>query len=532
VPSVREAAHELFRRHGMTTVFGNPGSTELPMLAEWPADFTYVLGLQEAVVVGMADGYAQASRRPALVNLHTAPGVGNAMGAILGARESRTPLVITAGQQVRAMMTLEALLTSKDATTLPRPAVKWAYEPPRARDVPAALTRAIHLASLPPKGPVLLSLPMDDWAADADEDELRHLAARTLAGRVAPDPEAVRALAARLVGASSPALVVGGDVDASGGFEVAVALAERARLPVLAAPTTGGGRVGFPEDHANFQGILPPAIAPASEALAPYDLVVVAGAAVFAYYPYVPGPLLPEGASLVLLTSDPDEAARAPMGDAVLGDVALALGALLELVGESDREPPPARPAPEVPADSDPMSAGAAMATLAEALPADGVVVNESPSNLAAFRDHVRPSRPGSSYFSAGGGLGFGLPAAIGIQMAEPERPVVAVIGDGSAQYAIAGLWSAVTYRVPVTFLILRNEEYAILKWFGEMAGAHGAPGLDVGGLDSVAIAGGYGMRARRAEGRDELREALGKAIASQEPELIEVPIAPGASMS
>jgi benzoylformate decarboxylase len=327
-------------------------------------------------------------------------------------------------------------------------------------------------------------------------------------------------------------LIAGGDVDASGGFEVAVALAERARLPVLAAPTTGGGRVGFPEDHPHFQGILPPAIAPAAEALAPYDLVLVAGAAVFAYYPYVPGPLLPDRAGLVLLTSDPDEAARAPMGDAVLGDVALALGGLLELVGESDREPPPARPGPEVPPESDPMSPATAMAALAEALPADGVVVNESPSNMLAFRDQVRPSRPGSSYFSAGGGLGFGLSAAIGIQMAERERPVVAAIGDGSAQYAIAGLWSAVAYQLPVTFLILRNDEYAILKWFGEMAGARGAPGLDVPGIDCVAIASGYGMRARRVQSREELREALGQAIASSEPELIEVPIAQGANMS
>src|SRR6266513_322232 len=174
MPTVREAAFELFRERGMTTVFGNPGSTELPMLADFPDDFTYGLGLQEAVVVGMADGYAQASGKPTMVNLHTAPGVGNAMGAIFNAQANKSPLVITAGQQVRAMITLQANLTNRDATRLPHPFVKWAYEPPRAEDVPAALARGVHHATLPPRGPVLISLPMDDWSAEVDEGDVTH----------------------------------------------------------------------------------------------------------------------------------------------------------------------------------------------------------------------------------------------------------------------------------------------------------------------------------------------------------------------
>src|SRR5256885_6648421 len=160
--TVREAAFELFRTRGMTTVFGNPGSTELPMLAHFPSDFTYVLGLQEAVVVGMADGFAQASGRPALVNLHTAPGVGNAMGAIFNAQANKSPLVVTAGQQSRSLMTLQANLTNRDATRMPHPLVKWSYEPPLAEDVPHAMARGIHMASLAPRGPVFLSIPMDD----------------------------------------------------------------------------------------------------------------------------------------------------------------------------------------------------------------------------------------------------------------------------------------------------------------------------------------------------------------------------------
>ena len=178
--TVRQAAFDLLRGHGMTTVFGNPGSTELPFLQDFPDDFDYVLGLQEAVVVAMADGFAQASGRPTLVNLHTAPGVGHGMGAIVNAQWNKSPLVVTAGQQVRAMLTMEALLTNRDAAALPRPAVKWSYEPPRAQDVPAALARAIHLASLPPRGPVFLSLPMDDWDQEADEGETAHVLALSL----------------------------------------------------------------------------------------------------------------------------------------------------------------------------------------------------------------------------------------------------------------------------------------------------------------------------------------------------------------
>src|SRR5581483_7496634 len=186
--TVREAAFELFRAHGMTTIFGNPGSTELPMLAGFPDDFDYVLGLQELVVMGMADGYAQATGRPTHVNLHTAPGVGNAVGGIFNAQANKSPLVITAGQQVRAQITIEANLTNRDAVVGPQPYVKWAHEPPRAVDVPRAIARAIHHAMLPPKGPAFVSIPMDDWGADADEDIVRNAVARRVSGRVAPDP--------------------------------------------------------------------------------------------------------------------------------------------------------------------------------------------------------------------------------------------------------------------------------------------------------------------------------------------------------
>jgi benzoylformate decarboxylase len=529
MPTAREASFELFREHGMTTIFGNPGSTELPMLAEFPEDFRYVLGLQEAAVVGMADGYAQASGRVTHVNLHTAPGVGNAMGAIFNAQANKSPLLVTAGQQVRAQITMQANLTNRDAARVPHPFVKWSFEAARAEDVPLALARGVHLASTPPRGPAFVSVPMDDWNREVDAAEAEMVAARRVEGRAGADPEAVAALARRIEAAESPVLIAGPDIDPAGAWDQAVALAERQRLPVFASPAPGGGRLGFPEGHPLFQGILPPAIGPVTETLKGRDLILVVGSSVFPYYPYIPGPALPEGAELVEITSDPDEAARAPMGDAIVADVGLTLRALLDEVGQSDRAEPSPLPDPSPGEETDPMTPTLVHHTLAGTFPDDGIVVLESPSSTLALRNQMRISRPGSYFFGAGGGLGFGLAAAIGVQLAQPDRPVVCVLGEGSAQYAISGLWSAVAYEVPVTFLVLRNSEYAILKWFADVEEVKGAPGLDLPAVDTAEIAAGYGVASTRVEGgRDELHEALGSAIGSARPELIEVPVAPG----
>ncbi|MEU2511257.1 benzoylformate decarboxylase [Streptomyces syringium] len=544
--TVRAATFELLRSRGVTTVFGNPGSTELPFLQDFPDDFRYVLGLQEAVVVGMADGYAQATGGTALVNLHTAPGVGNAMGAIITAAANHTPMVVTAGQQVRAMMTMEALLTNVDATVLPRPAVKWAYEPPRAQDVPAALARAFHLAETAPRGPVFLSLPMDDF--DVELDEAEYAAALAAARRRVHDgtaaaAPAVEALARRLAEAANPVLVTGGAVDAEGAWEAAVALAEHRRLPVWASPIEG--RVGFPEDHPLYQGVLPPALAPLAQTLAGHDLVLVVGAPVFRYYPYVPGPVLPDGAELVLLTSDPEEAARAPVGDALVAGLRPTLELLTEVLekkggadGPADTDaavptPPTvaetasgAESAPAADAAPEPMSAVDALAAVASAAPPETVWVNESPSNVQAFRDHVRIDRPGSFLMTTGGGLGFGLAAAVGARLGRPDRPVVALVGDGSAQYAITALWTAAAYRVPVTFVIPANREYAILKWFGRFENTPGVPGLDIPGIDLCALARGYGVPAHRATDAAHLAELVAAATTSPDgPVLIVAPI-------
>ncbi len=558
--TVREAVFEMWREQGMTTMFGNPGSTELPMLTEFPEDFRYVLGLQEAVAVGMADGYAQATGRPTVVNLHTAPGVGNGMGAIFNAQANKAPLVVTAGQQHRSLMTLQANLTNRDAIRMPHPLVKWSYEPPQAQDVPHALARAAHLAALPPRGPVFVSIPMDDWGVELDEAEteaVRHQTRRRVTGAALPAAEVLDELARRLAAASNPAFVAGPDIDASGGWEAAVRLAESRRLPVYATPAPGGGRIGFPENHPLFQGILPPAVWPVGDALAAHDLVLVAGSSVFPYYPNIPGALLAPGTSLVAITSDADEAARAPMGEAIVADVALTLAALAERMGGSEgdgseragaargadagqaghaagseREAPPVRAAPEEVEITDPMSPSTAVRTLAQVFPEDGIVVLESPSGTLALRNQLRLSRPGSYYFSAGGGLGFGMPAALGVQLACPQRPVVCVLGEGSAQYAVQAFWTAAAYKVPVTFLVLRNDEYAILKWFGMLEEIANAPGLDLPALDCVAVASGYGVKARRVSDAEELGVELRGALASGGPELIEVQVTPGMALA
>ncbi|MFF4293758.1 benzoylformate decarboxylase [Streptomyces vinaceus] len=525
--TVRESVLDLLRARGIITVFGNPGSTELPMLKRFPEDFRYVLGLQEAVVVGMADGFALASRTTSLVNLHTGPGTGNAMGAILNARANRTPMVVTAGQQVRAMLTMEALLANPQATLLPQPAVKWAYEPPRPADVPAALARAVQIAETPPHGPVFLSLPMDDFDAELSEAEDRAGragAARRITHAAAPDAATVGALADRISRARSAVLVVGDDVDASGAWDAVLALAERTALPVWAAPVSA--RVSFPRDHPQFRGDLAPAIGPLGRQLAGHDLVVVIGAPVFRYYPYVPGDHLPQGAELVLLTRDAEEAARAPVGDAVVADLALTVRALAErLPAAAAHAPAPHERVRFAEADGV-LTPLAALAAIAQGAPEDTFWVNESPSNVPQFHEATRISSPDSYLFSAGGGLGFGAAAAVGAQLGAPGRPVVCVIGDGSIHYAVQALWTAAAYRVPVTFVVLSNAKYAILHWFAQLEHAQGSPGLDIPGLDITAVADGYGVRAHRAQGAGELTKLVRDATAQQDgPVLIDVPV-------
>jgi benzoylformate decarboxylase len=524
MPTVRTATYDVLRREGLTTVFGNPGSNELPFLAGLPEDFRYVLGLHEGAVLGMADGFAMASGRPAFVNLHAAAGTGNAMGALTNAMTAHSPLVISAGQQVRATLGVEPLLANVEAAQLPRPLVKWSAEPAAACDVPRAFAQAIHTARLEPQGPVYLSIPYDDWAQEA-EAAGEHLTARTVTQAGSPSAAQVEELVAVLSGARNPVLVVGPAVDAAAANGLAVELAERLRMPAWLAPSLS--RCSFPTRHPAFRGVLPAAVQGISTLLADHDLIVVVGAPVFRYHQHDPGNYLPDGAALLHLTADPAEASRAPMGSAVVGDVTAVLEAVLERLPVADRPMPRARSVPALPADPEGGLAPEAVFSIVDReTPEDVIYVKESTSTTAVFFDHVDIRLPDSFFFPAAGGLGFGMPAAVGVQLARPERRVVALIGDGSANYGITALWSAAAYRVPVVFVVLKNGGYAALKAFAGYMGVAEVPGLDISGIDYCALAEGYGVAGRRVGDRAELEKALRAALAADGPVLIEVPTA------
>lgn len=491
------------RALGVTTVFGNPGSTELPMLHAFPPDFTYVLALQEASAVGMADAFALASGNAAFVNLHTGPGVGNAMGAIQTARANKAPVIVTAGQQTRELLAIEPFLTNRSPVELTQPHIKWAYEPSRGEDVPYAIERGYHVAMQQPRGPVFVSIPMDDWDTLVDP-----VPPRPVTHRWAPDPDRIAEFANALGGARRPGIIVGPDVDADGGYRDVVALAERVGATVWQSPESP--RSSFPEDHPQYRGYLPPAQGPLADELGSHDVVLILGAPVFAYYPHVPGPVVSPGTRLLHVTTDADEAARAPVAESLVADTALAIRVLLQRLPTRGRRPPGRRPGPEVPERTEPMSAAYVFSQLSGVLPEDVIVVSESPSNLAAFHDQVRLRAPGSFYSTGSGGLGYGLPAAVGVALACPERPVLCVMGDGSTCYSPQAFYSAAQHHVPIVFVILDNSEYAILKAFSEFDGAlTGIPGLDLPGLDLLAVARGFGVDGRRVRSADELDDAL-----------------------
>ena len=300
--TVREAIFDLMRRFGMTCVFGNPGSTELAMFRGFPSDFRYVLGLQEAVVLGMADGYAQATRNAAMVNLHSAVGVGNAMGNIFTAYKNQTPLVITAGQQARSILPFDPFLASAQATELPKPYVKWSIEPARAQDVPLAFACGYYTSMMPPRGPVLISVPADDWDRDSEP-----VAEREVSTEVRPDARVMERIAAELNRSEKPAIVVGAAIDRDGAWAEIVELAERLKARVWAAPMSA--RCSFPEDHRLFAGFLPAMREKIVAALEGHDVILVVGAPAFTYHVEGSGPHVPEGATLCQMVDDPAAAA-------------------------------------------------------------------------------------------------------------------------------------------------------------------------------------------------------------------------------
>jgi benzoylformate decarboxylase len=531
-PTVRSVTFDLLRSLGLTTVFGNPGSTEQTFLQEFPADFTYVLALQEASAIAMADAFAQVTRRPAVVNLHSSAGLGNAMGNLVAAYHGNTPLIVTAGQQHRELVIGDPYLGNREATTMPKPWVKWSYEPARAQDVPEAFMRAHAMALQPPAGPVFLSVHMDDWK----QPLAGPARIRTASGRTAPDPERLRRFAGRISASRRPALVFGPEVDRAGGWDAAIALAEKLRAAVYGAPLLD--RASFPEDHPLFRGPLGMSVKTISDRLAGHDLAVVIGAEVFRYYPYVPGDYLPAGTELLQVTANPEAAAAARVGDSLLGDPKMAIDLLLGLVEEGSARTAPepmARPRLLPPVPGSPLTPPEVYAVLSRVRPPDSVIVNESTSTMAQQVEWLPTVRTCSFFATSSGGIGWGVPAAAGVALGDRDRgvtrPVIALIGDGSFQYSVQALWTAAQRRLPVVYVVMRNSEYSILKSFALLEDTPGVPGLDLPGLDIAAVARGFGCRAVDAATTADLEREFKAALSAGTTTVIVVPTQPQQAM-
>ncbi|MBV9735835.1 MAG: benzoylformate decarboxylase [Acidisphaera sp.] len=518
--TVRGAVLDLLRHFGMTTIFGNPGSTELPMFREWPDDFRYILGLQESCVLGMADGFAQATRNAAFVNLHSAAGVGNALGNIFTAFKNRTPLVITAGQQARAILPTEPFLFALQATEFPKPYVKWSNEPARAQDVPAAIARAYYMAMQPPCGPTFVSVPIDDWDA-----ETQLVAPRQVSTALRPDPAALGPLVEALDRSERPVFVIGDAVERDrGGFAAAVRLAERYNALVWVSPMSG--RCSFPETHPLFAGFLPAMREQIVASLAGHDVILALGAPVFTYHVEGFGPYIPAGSTLFQVIDDPQMASFSPVGQAVVSSLRLAMEDLLARAEPRPRATPNGRPVPPRAEASHPISVAYVMQTVAETRPGNSIIVEEAPSSRPIMQTYLPITASNGFYTCSSGGLGHGLPASIGVALARPDEHVVALIGDGSAMYAIQSLWTAAQLGLRMTVVILRNGRYEALHQFGKLFGLPETVGTMLPGLDFVDLARGQGFQAFRIERAQELAEALRPAYGSDRPTLIEVAVA------
>ncbi|MFG1681952.1 thiamine pyrophosphate-dependent enzyme [Nonomuraea sp. NPDC049269] len=600
--TVRDATFDVLRRFGLTTIFCNPGSTEVALLTGLPDDLRFVLALHEGSVVGMATGWAIGHRAPALAVLHTAAGLGNAIGAIATARANRVPLVILVGQQDRRHLALEPFLTGRLAGLAGDYPVR-VDEPARPQDVPGAVARAYHEA-ITFRGPALVVVPMDDWAAPFEAETIA-APARLLRPAAVPD-ESLAPLVELLSGARSPAIVAGaGTADAgpsgaglsgagtlgagpsgagpsgaglsgagtlgasptgasggrapfadSGGRDVGwaavVALAERLGCPVW--QESFGAMAGFPQDHPQYAGVLPADRTRLRAALAGHDVVLAVGAPVFRQYPFDTGPLVEPGTTVALVTDDPAEAHRSPADLAYLAAPSTVCERLAALV---PARPAPVRPTPAahappltgnesqathgqpltgdgsqathvLPLAGDSLRAAYVLHELARRLPADAVLVEETPSSRPDLHRLVPARNPLGFVSAAMGGLGFGLPAAVGLRMSLPDRPVVAVVGDGSALYGVQALWSAAHYRVGALFVVLANGRYAVMDRLADKAGGK-APWPAFTEVSMGGMARSLGCEARRVDTAEELAAVLDEVVptlaAREEPLLLDVTV-------
>src|SRR5580698_153465 len=479
--SGKRAFLDLLRQEGVKVMFGNPGTTELPLMDAFAVetDIRYILGLQEAALMAMADGYAQASGELAVLNLHVAPGLGNAMGMLYDAMKANSPVLVTAGQQDLEYIVAEPVLTA-DLATLARPFVKWAAEVHRAEDLPRYVHRAVKTALAPPTGPVFLALPGDILKNDADIDLLEPT---RVAPRVRGDADAVAAAADMLAKAERPVIIAGDAVAQSRAHKELIALAEAIAAPVYVEfiPNTAS----FPASHPLYRGSMTRSQAGVREVLDQHDLLFSVGGDLFTWS--LPSNIdpWPPGLPLIHLDTDPWQIGKnypaqvAILGDpkATLPDITAGVAARMTASAKSaatarlksttdiikkDREA--FRAKARALAGKTPVQPLALLEAIGAMLPKDAVVIEEILSSAPGARSLINSNDEQSFFGLRGGGIGWGLPAAIGAKLALPDRPVVALIGDGSAMYTIQALWTAAHDRIPVIFVILNNTSYRILK--------------------------------------------------------------------
>ncbi len=545
----RHAFLEVLHQEGVEYIFGNPGTTELPLidaLVDRP-DFKYILALQESVAVGMADGYAQASGKVGVLNLHVSPGLGNALGVLYDSWRMKTPLLVTAGQQDQRYQLSEPVLWS-ELIPLMRTYAKWTWEPRSIKDLVTATRRALKVAMTPPTGMVFLSLPMDVLYGEGETELWMTPSTPT---RLRADRAALEQAATVLLRAKNPVIVVGDDVGASDALVEAAAVAELLGARVFS--DTFPGRTDFPSDHPLYQGILVRSQPAVRAILEQADLMFALGAEVFPFS--LPSEVEPVPASLAIvhMHSDPWEVGKNyPARVGVIGDLKASLPELAQIIRErqtpSQREE--ARQRAERAAQAKqtayeslkslaaevsnrlPIPAAVLMQTIADTVPAETIIVDESITSGATLRDFLVRKTADSFYGMRGGGLGWGLPATIGVKLAKPDRPVLGIIGDGSTLYVNQALWTAAHYRIPVVWLICNNAQYMILKrrlhaYGGAAAKAETYIGLDMMDpeVDFLALARAMGVHGVRADTADAVSKALREAIDRNGPTLIDVPI-------
>ncbi|MBT6274782.1 MAG: thiamine pyrophosphate-binding protein [Chromatiales bacterium] len=541
--SGRSAFLALLRDEGVTTLFGNPGTTELPIMHALTEqeEIGYVMGLQESVVVAMADGYARASGKLAACNVHVAPGLGNAIGALYTAYVSGSPVLITAGQQEQGHGLTEPLLYAP-LVPIAAPVVKWAVEVNRIEDLPRIVHRAAKVALTEPTGPVFISLPGDILNTEAAL-ELSNATRVDTATR--PSAEALQSLATRILAAKSPVIVAGQEIVTSDALEEAAAFADALGAPVYQQTVNTGSH--FPSEHPAYMGSLNRNQEYVRELMAKHDLMVCVGSDVLRMSVWSETDPLPETTSVVQIgvrdwemgknyaaeiavradvkptLVDLTEALVAQGGDAQRARAEKALTAMAKDNWSVARDR--AREKAKANAGKSPMTPDWLMMTLVDNLPEKAIIVDEGITTSNPLLSFY-PFRHRYDYFgNVSGGIGWGIAAAVGVQLAQPDSRVVAVIGDGSSMYSIQALWSAAKHKLPMTFVIANNGGYRIIKQ--RLKSFHGNEhfiGMDFQepAIDTCKLAEGFGMRALRATTGDEFVAAMQDANTSEGPVLIE----------